>query len=164
MRLLRRFLSLFALLFWLGGFMFYGAVVVPIVRANVVDPNPGVITQKVTQWMNLAGTLAVLVVFVELWAGQEFLKRWRWIAWLGMALPQPILVWMHHEMSRQMLAPDFFRSDLSSFLSQWHRPYLLLNTIQWAAGMAFIGLSLKVWRAEDQALQAAVRYGAAEKL
>ena len=146
---LRRFLAIFSLMFWMGGFMFYGAVVVPIVRLYVVEPNPGVITQRVTQWMNLAGTLAILVMFADVWAGAPHLKRWRWLAWLGMALPQPILVWLHHEMSQQMRAPNFFRSDLNPFLSDWHRPYLVLNTMQWAAGMAFIWLALKAWRVED---------------
>ena len=131
---------------------FYGAVVVPVVRERMRDagmmPEAGRITQTVTQWMNLAGTLAVLVMFADLWVSPAYLKRWRWLAWLGMAVPQPVLVWLHNEMSTQMADPGFFRSDLGPFLT-WHRIYLLLNTLQWAAGMAFVILSLRVWRAED---------------
>lgn len=143
---LRRFLSVFALMFWQGGFMFYAAVVVPILRARL--EKPGLITQEVTQWMNLIGTLAVLLMFADLYASPIKPKLWRWVAWLGMALPQPILVWMHREMTRQMAAPDFYLMDMSAFQT-WHRVYLLHNTVQWFAGMAFTVLSLRAWRAED---------------
>ena len=38
MTILRRFLVLAALMFWQGGFMFYGAVVVPITRVRLAEP------------------------------------------------------------------------------------------------------------------------------
>ena len=149
MTILRRFLVLAALMFWQGGFMFYGAVVVPITRARLAEPS--LITRDVTQWMNLVGTLAVLLLFVDVWAGERSVKRWRWVTWLGMAAPLPLLVWMHVKMSSQMALPEFSRSSMTSFLGSWHRLYLIVNTFQWLAGMAFTVLSLRAWRAEDAA-------------
>ena len=146
----RRFVLVLALMFWQGGFMFYGAVTVPVVRARLDRGNRGKITQEVTQWMNLAGTIALLGMMADVVASPLGRKRWRWVAWLVMAVPHPALVLLHREMSRQMAVPGFDASDLAPFFS-WHRVYLLINTVQWAAGMVFAILSLKAWREEDRA-------------
>ncbi len=144
----RRFLLLFALMFWQGGFMFYGAVTVPIVRAQLgPGPDRSLITQQVTQWMNLVGTLAILVMFADLWASPIERKRWRWAAWLAMALPQPVLIFLHRQLSHQMAAAGFQSS--SGFLV-WHRLYLSMSAIQWLGGMAFALLSIRAWRDEDR--------------
>jgi hypothetical protein len=149
---LRRFALVFALMFWQGGFMFYGAVTLPVVRELLGNmPERSLITQHVTQWMNLFGTLAILATFIDLYASPLPRKRWRLAAWLGMALPQPLLIFMHHEMSALMAARDFHISDMHQFMSYWHRPYVLLCTVQWLSGMIFTWQSLTAWRAEDRA-------------
>jgi len=146
----RRFLVVLALMFWLGGFMFYGAVVVPIVRSELGElPQRSTITQKVTGWMNLAGTLALVVMFVNAYASPVGRQRWRWVAWVSMVLAHLVLIWLHRVMTDQMRVPGFHRSDIRPFLI-WHRAYLLTNTVQWFAGMAFTVLSLRQWRREDQ--------------
>jgi len=128
--------------------MFYGAVVVPIVRAKLAMKDRSEITRDVTQWMNLAGTIAVLVMFIDVWAAGKTARRWRWLAWLGMLLPLPFLIWMHGEMSQRMLLPGFFQTGIGSFRG-WHQPYLICNTLQWLAGLVFIVMSLRTWRADD---------------
>lgn len=148
---LRRFLVVLALMGWLGGFMFYGGVTVPVVRATLEGmPERSLITQRVTAWMNLLGTLALIPLFADVYASPLPRRRGRWVAWLLMAVPMPALVWLHRVMSRQMAAPGFHDADPTAFLN-WHRAYLLLNTLQWAGGMAFTWLALRAWRAEDQA-------------
>lgn len=150
----RRFILMFALMFWQGGFMFYGAVTVPIVRARLgPGPERSLITQRVTQWMNLAGTVAILAMFADVWASPIQRKRWRWVAWLAMALPQPIVIILHRVLSGQMAAAGFHSSETSGFLA-WHQVYLMLNSIQWIGGMAFAVLSLRAWREEDRSLAA----------
>lgn len=150
MPMLRRFVLIVALMFWQGGFMFYGAVVVPVTRVKLENrPERGIITQRVTQWMNLAGTLTLLIMFADLWAGPKAQKRWRWLAWFGAAIPDVILFWMHHEMSAQMAIPGFHQSDMRAF-AHWHQVYLLLSTLQWVAAMVFVWQSLKAWRIEDE--------------
>ena len=81
MLLIRRFLVVFVLMFWMGGFMFYGAVVVPTNRIELKDmPQRGTITQRVTEWLNFAGTLALLVLFVDAYGSSAGRQSWRWIA------------------------------------------------------------------------------------
>jgi hypothetical protein len=150
MLLTRRFLVVLALMFWVGGFMFYGAVVVPTMFEKLGEmPQRSLVTQGVTSWMNLAGTVALLVMFADTFSSSAGGQRWRWIAWVSMVVPHLALIWMHREMSTQMLAPGFHRSDLRPFMS-WHRIYLIVSTIQWFAGMVFVVLSLRQWRREDQ--------------
>ena len=148
MTMLRRFLVMLALIFWQGGFMFYGAVTLPVIR-ELFESQASFVTQRVTMWINIAGTIAILVMFFDIYASPLPAKRWRWIMWLAMFVPQPVLVWMHREMSAQMLHGGF-RSNFSDFMSYWHRPYLILCCVQWLAGMLFVWQSLRAWRAEDQ--------------
>src|SRR5260370_3712334 len=150
MKILRRFLVVFALRFWRGGSMSYGGVMVGIVRAQLDQPERGLITQRVTQWLNFAGTLALLLLPADVWASSLASKRWRWLAWAGMALPHLAIVWLHHEMSRQMAAPGNVRSGQHSFLSL-HMLYLFHNVVQWVAALGFAVLSLRAWQAEDGA-------------
>src|SRR5262249_10459368 len=126
MTITRRFLVLVALMFWLGGLMFYGAVVVPIVRAQLIGPERSLITQRVTGWINFAGTIAILLMFAEVWAASA--SRWRWLAWAGMALPQLAVIWLHRELSHQMTA-GLHRTESAGFLV-WHGIYLACNTVQ----------------------------------
>jgi hypothetical protein len=150
MLLIRRFLVVFALMFWMGGFMFYGAVVVPTNRIELKDmPQRGTITQRVTEWMNLAGTLALLVLFVDTYASAGSRQPSRWIAWAGMVMPHLFLIWLHTQLTRQMAIPGFHQSDMHGFLI-WHRVYLITNTLQWFSGMVFLGLTLRQWRREDR--------------
>jgi hypothetical protein len=151
MVLLRRFLVTLGLLFWQGGFMFYGAVTVPIMR-SIFDSETSFATQRITAWINIAGTAAILMMFIDVFASSAP-KRGRWLTWLAMALPHPVLFWMHREMSAQMLQTGF-RPSLEGFMANWHRIYLGLSTLQWLAGMIFIWLSLKAWRDEDRPLAA----------
>jgi hypothetical protein len=152
MTITRRFLVVLALMFWQGGFMFYGAVTVPVIREQLSGrPERGVITQHVTQWMNLFGTLALMAMFADVLASRPpVLKRWRMVAWLGMALPHLAVVLLHRGMSRQMGSAAFLSSGIETFMA-WHRAYLLLNTLQWLAGMCFLLLSLRAWRDQDHA-------------
>ena len=148
MILSRRFLALFALMFWLGGLMVFGSIVVPVIRANLDGPLRNLITQTVTRWMNFAGTVALLLTFVEAWAAAA--SRWRWAAWAGMALPQVGVVWLHHELSRQM-KDGLDHTDKARFLA-WHGAYMTCNLVQLLAGLAFAGLSLRAWRVHDAGL------------
>jgi hypothetical protein len=146
----RRTLVLLALMFWLGGFMFYGAVVVPIVRAKLEGmPERSTITQRVTGWINLSGTLAVLVMFVDAYASTVRRNRARWIAWVCMTLPLPVLVWLHSRLSQQMADPLFYTKSLATF-QPWHQAYLILNSLQWLAAVIFTVLTVRAWRLEDR--------------
>jgi hypothetical protein len=79
--ILRRFLTLVALIFWQGGFTFYAAVVVPIgQRVLGSHLEQGFITREVTWYMNIAGAVALAVLAGDLLASSrtQLLVRLRW--------------------------------------------------------------------------------------
>ena len=143
MTTLRRFLVLAALMFWQGGFIFYAAVVVPVGRA-AIGPDQSVVTRSVTNYLNLAGAIALFPLAWDIWASSTS-QRGRWLLWLGMAAALPILVWLHKLLDAAL---DSTTIDLGGFYST-HRWYLWVSTIQWACSVVFVLLTVRAWRVED---------------
>jgi hypothetical protein len=60
---LRRFLFVAAVAFWIGGFTFYGSIVIPtgiqVLHGHVKQ---GFITQQVTNWLNLSGVIGLPIL------------------------------------------------------------------------------------------------------
>lgn len=149
----RRMFFLVAMMFWQGGLMFYGGVTVPVMRSQLAakaeEPKRSQITQRVTQWLNLAGTAALVAMAVDVFATTEplrGLRRWLWFAAVGM---QVALVIQHRHLSQMMVAPGFYESDMKIF-SRWHSLYLIISTVQWAAMMGLLGVSSAAWRLADR--------------
>jgi hypothetical protein len=151
--LLRRFLVYVALMFWLGGFTFYAAVVVPVGQ-DVLGSHrkQGFITREVTNYLNLSGAIALLPLAWDVVGGTDS-SRWRrqvrWLGWLGLLFTLGWLVWLHGQLeslldleSRTILDGSSFRTD--------HRVYLWVSTVQWAFGLGYTALTLQAWRAEDR--------------
>ena len=67
-QVIRRMLLLVSLMFWQGGFMFYGGVVVPVgARILGSEREQGFITQSVTNYLNLAGAVCLILFLEQLW-------------------------------------------------------------------------------------------------
>ena len=84
---LRRFLVFQAFLLWQGGFLFYTAVVVPI-GTDVLGSAlvQGLITRRVTDWMNLFGAVWALAFAWDVAACRDPDRRRRlarWLGWIG---------------------------------------------------------------------------------
>src|SRR5262245_13630283 len=99
MTVVRRWLLLWALMFWQGGFTFYGGVVVPV-GSDVLgsEREQGFITRKVTNYLNLAGAVALAVWGWDLSAirgASPGGRRLRWAIWAGLVLSLVVLVWLH---------------------------------------------------------------------
>jgi FtsH-binding integral membrane protein len=152
LKLIRRFLVIAELMFWQGGFMFYAAVVVPVgaavLRSHLAQ---GVVTRQVTNWMNLAGVVAVAVFGWDTMAcadATHWRRRLRWAAFGVMLVALVLLFWLHvhlddmfdEEQRRVLDQPTFYRG---------HQAYLAVSSIQWFAAMMGLFLSLWAWRAED---------------
>src|SRR5262249_22686964 len=106
---LRRFLVLAALMFWLGGFTLYGGVVVPVAR-RVLDPptQQAAITRQVTNYLNVAGAVALLPLAWDLAACRDRSagrRRARWGTWLGLAVTLALLAWVHVRLDAFMEDP-----------------------------------------------------------
>jgi hypothetical protein len=136
---------------WLGGFTFYGAVVVPILHDTLDGLQAGGITRHVTDWLNLIGLVAVVLAWAWAWADRGGRQR-------GWASPRPWLVMisllliaqfgLHAIMDRRLDAGalrDFY---------PWHRAYLIVSTAQWAAQVALLlVIHARSASADDQAIR-----------
>src|SRR5262249_56877927 len=102
----RRSLVLAALALWLGGFTFYSAVVVPIGTDRLGITSQGFITQRVTEWLNLIGAVALLPLGWDALAGAAP-GRGRWLRpglWLILAATLAAL-WVLHPYLSELLDP-----------------------------------------------------------
>ena len=150
--LLRRFVVLTALMFWQGGFLFYASVVVPIGQ-EVLDSHKeqGFITQRVTNYLNLSGAIALALLAWDIAASRDK-STWRysarWLCWLGMLATLLWLVWLHPRLDDLLDATLKDIIEHRSFRAQ-HRTYLWVSTAQWVFGMLFAILTLETWRRAD---------------
>ncbi len=152
MVLVRRFLLLWLLMFWLGGFTFYAAVVVPI-GTEVLGSSfeQGWITRRVTNWLNVAGAVALTGWAWDIAADPaptRLRQRLRWLLWLLLAIGLVVLVVLHPRMDA-ILDGETWRAERGTFRTL-HRIYLWVSTAQWAVGIALSFATLRVWRATDR--------------
>src|SRR5438876_2064289 len=85
-----RFICLTALAFWMGGFTFYALLVIPTGNHLLGSIGQGLVTQQVTQWMNLLG-LASLAILLP--GAQK--SRLLTVSWVVMAAALAFLYWLH---------------------------------------------------------------------
>ena len=155
MRTLRRYLTLIALMFWLGGFTFYASVVVPVGMEVLKSSafRQGFITQRVTDHLNVAAAVALAILLAEVFLTADPSRR-RHLARLGlwgaMALCQVGLVVGHAYLDERLDAKGMMILDPPESFHTAHRLYLWTHTVQWGAGLIFIWLMLRAWRGEDQ--------------
>jgi hypothetical protein len=153
MVVIRRLLLLWLLMFWLGGFTFYAGVVVPI-GTDVLGSasEQGVITRQVTNWLNLAGAVALGAWSWDLAANpapSRTGQRLRWLLWLVLVALHAVLACLHPWMAALLDAeqqggfdPDVFRA--------LHRSYLWVSTVQWGGAVALSAVTVWTWRITDR--------------
>jgi hypothetical protein len=154
--LCRRFGLLLSLAFWQGGFMFYGGIIIPIgAQALGSESEQGFVTQAVTNYLNAAGLFCLIVWGTVLWfdaPNPSWPHKCCWTLFgslvLGLILLEAIHVWMDglldlrtHSISDE---PQFRRP---------HRIYLAASTVQWAASLLLLGLTLKAWQLADRRVE-----------
>jgi hypothetical protein len=148
----RRWLLLWALMFWQGGFTFYGGVVVPVGSAVLgSEREQGFITRSVTNYLNLAGAVALAVWGWDLTAMRATSaggRRLRGALWAGLVLSLVVLVWLHPKLDELLVPEDVSVLDRHRFRSL-HERYLVVSTIQWAGCLLLTALTISAWRVED---------------
>jgi hypothetical protein len=152
MTTLRRFIVIQALMLWQGGFLFYAAFVVPT-GAKVLGGafEQGRITQFVADTMNWVGLAAIVVFAWELLHAPPrpgSLKRLLWITWLVMAAGLASLFSIRLQLLELVDFEDSTFPDRRLF-HFWHRIYLWISTLQWAAGLIFVMALVYSWRRSD---------------
>jgi hypothetical protein len=147
--LVRRFLVLAALVFWLGGFTFYGAVVIPVGLRTIGMPQT-LVTGPVTHYLNVAGAVALVPFAWDIYRCRDRSRGRaviRWITWAGMSATLAGLFGLHDLLLRQVDAGTT-SADLSFRVA--HEAYRWLGTGQCIFGVMFAGVTLAAWRGEDR--------------
>jgi hypothetical protein len=150
--LARRWVLLWALMFWQGGFMFYGGVVVPVGAAVLgSDQEQGFITRSVTNYLNVAGAVALALWGWDLASGRGRSPgghRLRWAIWAALVLLLGLLVWLHPQLDQLLDAEATLVLDRPHFRAL-HRRYLMISTAQWAGCLLLSALTIWTWRDVD---------------
>jgi hypothetical protein len=146
MSILRRTLLMLALIFWQGGFMFYGGIVIPT-GARVLEGGhrtQSAVTRAITPVLHAAGGVGVVLLLWDLLAGAPYRRGFRWILLLGIAAMLAAEVVLTYLMETSLTYPD------RPHFSDLHRAYVLAGTAQWLLVMGSLPLILLAWRNEDQ--------------
>ena len=149
----RRFLLVAALMFWQGGFTFYGAVVVPV-GSEVLGSHQeqGWITRSVTIFLNLAGIVAIGVWAWDIAMTREpnaWRRRLRWALWIVLLLTLGLLAWLHLRLDDLLDLESFRIVDRPQF-RRLHVWYLNTSTVQWGSSLLLLAATLLAWRSEDR--------------
>jgi hypothetical protein len=140
-----RFIAIVAMTIWLGGFMFYGGLVVPILDDALGSYEAGMITRQVTNRLNVVGVVTVSWWFLLARVERRRGSRWVSASRLGLLIVTTLglvaLAVLHVIMDGVLDS-----RELRGFRS-WHRLYLMVSTGQWLANLAILGTSLRIWTA-----------------
>ncbi len=149
--LFRRFLVLAALMFWQGGFTFYAAVVVPVGQEELGSHlAQGFITRRVTNYLNLAGAVALVPLAWDVARAADpsvRRRRGRGLCWLGMTAALVALIWLHPHLDSLLDLDSQTLLDRARFRPM-HRWYLWISTVQWALAVAYTALTVWAWKEE----------------
>lgn len=125
---LRRFVCLLAFAAWQGGFVFYAGVVVPVGTELHGHFGQGLVTQRVTNALNLLGLACHAAYLWELLAGER--SRLKWAFWAASLAVLGGLAAVHLKLD-SLIDPAAGGTPLE--FRGWHILYLWLSTGQWAA-------------------------------
>jgi len=145
-----RFLVVSAIAFWLGGFTFYAAVVVPV-GADVLGSHQvqGFVTQQVTNWLNVAGVCALPILFVNALVFSRHRAGWlRWLSLLtliAMSLVEVELIALHPVLDRLLVASPHRQILEQGRFDRLHDVYLISTTVQWFIGLLHVACVCVLW-------------------
>ena len=141
---MRRWFALLLLAVWFGGFTFYALVAVPtghqVLGSKV---RQGFITQRVTNKLNwLGGATLALLAWQTIAARREGHSpssfRTGAISWGILASTLVVLFWLHPHLEALLDPLNHSVVDDDKFYAL-HRWYLIVATVQWAAGLVHFG-------------------------
>jgi hypothetical protein len=137
--LLARTLALWALVFWLGGFTFYSAVVIPVLHDRLGSSlEAGLVTQRVTDALNMLGVATIILGWVVTLMKDPYQgpgTKGRRLAQVALGVTSAclaILIALHRVLDRRLDG-----AEMSGFYPL-HRLYLWVSTVQWLANMTLL--------------------------
>ncbi len=146
MRSIRQFIVLLTMMFWQGGFMFYGGVVVPVGgRILGSETQQGFITQSVTNYLNLAGAVCLIVWAEQLWHERRHgVTKLEWSIWCCNIAALGVLVVDHWCMGRVLESSSASVIDPERF-GLYHKLYIGTSSLQWLASLLMLFLAIRRW-------------------
>lgn len=152
MTLFRRFLVFQAFLLWQGGFVFYAAVVVPVgTTALGSELAQGLVTQRVTDWLNRIGLAWHAVMAWDTLADRDPSRRRAWarlILWAASLVLLAGLLAVHMKLDELLADGTILKGNRPAFRG-WHITYLWISTGQWAVAAANAWLTLAAWTRKE---------------
>jgi hypothetical protein len=149
MTLLRRYLVVYSLMLWQGGFVFYSAIVVPVGTATLGSAAAqGAITARVVEALHLLGLVSLGLLLWDMLAGADAApsrRLARWICWLIAALSHGLLLYFHFVLL-SFMDPQRRYVVIHSPFYPIHRIYLWISTLQWMAISVWLFLTLMAWK------------------
>jgi hypothetical protein len=112
----------------------------------------GFITQSVTDYLNCAGGVCVVLwgITIFLDARPPIVRRACWAMWFAITAALGLLIWLHVQMDRLLNVVDKTISAESSFRGL-HQVYLTTISLQWAVCLLLLLMTLQTWRKVDAA-------------
>ena len=154
--LYRRFLSLCALLFWQGGFLFYAAVIIPT-AGRVLEGKLHLraqITGEATNWLNGVGVVVLALLLWDLASSVDSSRlrsRGRGGAWAVLFLTLAALFALHYWMDRLDPPDSAGPSDPTAFAVA-HGLYVVVALVQSVTALVFLRLTVSACAQEDAQL------------
>lgn len=148
---LGRFIVIAAIAFWVGGFTFYSGVAIPMgVEVLGTHKAVGFITQRVTNWLNVSGVVALSILLgnaVIIWKSRGKLLRYTLlITWIAMAAIEVELIALHPVMDR-LLSTEPVREILNQDrFDLLHHVYLISTSVQWVLGVVHVWCVAVAWQ------------------
>ena len=141
-----RYLALVGMTFWLGGFTFYSAIVIPILHDELGGRESGMITGQVSNDLNVFGVVAVVTWWTLLYverSHRDRAARWFRVGLLTMTTAVLAgLIYLH-----PILDAILDTGEMRAFYPL-HQVYLIASSIQWGINLALLALTVWIWRPE----------------
>jgi hypothetical protein len=159
MRILRRFLMLAFMGWWLGGLTLYTTAVLRYAHRVIANhTRVGFVTQAVTielQWIGAAALALMLWDGLASWGPSGRRLRWARAASWGVAALAHVGLFILHLQLDAML--DFQARQVRDGMPFHgpHEAYEALVGIEWGAGLVYLLAALAAWRQMDSAGSAA---------
>ncbi len=143
-----RYLALVGMTFWLGGFTFYSAIVIPILHDEMGGLESGMITGQVSNYLNVFGVAAVVSWWILLFLERsKHDRRARWLRVGLLTLTSAVLVGL---ISLHPVLDTKLKTGQMRAFYPLHQAYLVASSIQWGINLALLALTVWIWRPEPK--------------